>query len=70
MGCLASVLACLAAEASLALLQIKFMGMTANIHLSIWWGIPLFSPPLVIIIGLRASKASLYQSPGVLLRNS
>jgi putative ABC transport system permease protein len=70
MGCLASVLACLAAEASLALLQIKFMGMTANIHLSIWWGIPLFSLPLVIIIGLRASKASLYQSPGVLLRNS
>jgi len=70
LGVIASILACLAAEASLALLQIKFMNMDASFHVSMWWGLPLFSLPLVIVIGLRASKSSLYQSPGVLLRNT
>lgn len=70
LGLLANLLGCLAAEASLSLLQVNFMNMAASFHPSMWLGLPMVSLPFILIIGLRSSRSSLYQSPAILLRNT
>jgi putative ABC transport system permease protein len=70
LGLAANVIACFGAELSLAAIQSQLLGIAPSIHWQLWWALPAISVPVLVFIGIASSKASLYEPPVVLLRDS
>lgn len=70
LGVAANLIACLGAELSLAAIQSQLLGIDPSIHWQLWWTLPAISVPVLVLIGIASSKASLFEPPVVLLRDS
>lgn len=70
LGLAANIIACFGAELSLAAIQSQLLGIDPSIHWHLWWVLPAISVPVLVFIGIASSKASLFEPPVVLLRDS
>jgi len=70
LGLAANLIACFGAELSLAAIQSQLLGIDPSFHPQLWLVLPAISIPVLVLIGIASSRASLYEPPVVLLRDS